>query len=233
MSKSRGNVITPDPYVEELGADVVRTYLMFIGPWDQGGEWSDAGINGVARWMNRLWELCQRRPSGEGESATARDLRRKLHQTVRKVYQDLERFKFNTAVAVLMELSNQMGGARNDGTIDTNTWDECVEKLLLMLAPFAPHIAEELWERTGHAYSIHQQPFPQWDDVLAAEEVITLVVQVNGKVRDKLQVPTDISEEEAKRLALESGRVQAHVGDKQVSRLVYIRGRLVNVVTDN
>ena len=232
MSKSRGNVITPDPYVEELGADVVRTYLMFIGPWDQGGEWSDSGINGVARWMNRLWEMCQRPPSGDGDSTAARDLRRKLHQTLRKVYQDLERFKFNTAVAALMELSNQMGGGRNGGAIDAETWNECVEKLLLMLAPFAPHVAEELWERTGHAYSIHQQPFPKWDNALAAEEVITLVVQVNGKVRDKLQVPVDISEEEAKRLALESEKVQAHVGGKQVTRLVYVPRRLVNVVTE-
>ena len=233
MSKSRGNVITPDPYVEQLGADVVRTYLMFLGPWDQGGEWSDGGINGVARWMNRVWELCQRKPSpsAQDDPDVCRDLRRKLHQTMRKVHTDLERFKFNTAIAAMMELSNAMNQAWSEESVDAGIWNECVGKLLLMLAPFAPHIAEELWERTGHAYSIHQQSFPEWDDALAAEEVITLVVQVNGKLRDKLQVPADVSEEEAKRLVMASERVKAHVGDKEVRRIVYIPGRLVNVVT--
>ena len=233
MSKSRGNVITPDPYVEELGADVVRTYLMFLGPWELGGEWSDSGINGVARWMNRIWEMCQRKPPArsEGDLEAAQALRRKLHQTLRKVHNDLEHFKFNTAIAAMMELSNAMNHAWSESSVDAPAWEECVEKLLLMLAPFAPHVAEELWERTGHAYSIHQRRFPEWDEELAAEEVITLVVQVNGRLRDRLQVPADTSEEEAKRLALASERVKAHVGQKQVDRMVYVPGHLVNVVT--
>jgi leucyl-tRNA synthetase len=231
MSKSRGNVITPDPYVEQFGADVVRTYLMFLGPWEQGGEWSDGGINGVARWMNRVWELCSRQPvASSGESQAMRDLRRKLHQTLRKVHNDLDRFKFNTAIAAMMELSNAMSQAWSEESVDQKTWNECVEKLLLMLASFAPHVTEELWEKTGHAYSIHQQAFPEWDEELAAEEEITLVVQVNGRLRDKIQVPADISEDEAKRLAMESERVRTHVGDKEVRRVVYVVGRLVNVV---
>jgi leucyl-tRNA synthetase len=232
MSKSRGNVITPDPYVEQFGADVVRTYLMFLGPWEQGGEWSDGGINGVARWMNRVWELCRREPtSSRGDVEAMRDLRRKLHQTLRKVHNDLERFKFNTAIAAMMELSNAMNQAWGEELVDRETWGECVEKLLLMLASFAPHMTEELWEKTGHAYSIHRQAFPEWDEELAAEEEVTLVVQVNGRLRDKLQVPVGISEDEAKRLAMESERVKAHVGDKEVKRTVYVPGRLVNVVT--
>ena len=232
MSKSRGNVITPDPYVQQLGADVVRTYLMFVGPWEGGGEWSDNGINGVARWMNRIWELGQRQPdSAVGDPESERALRRKLHQTLKKVYNDTERFKFNTAIAAMMELSNAMGQAWSEESVGRDTWNECVEKLLLMMAPFAPHITEEMWERTGHAYSIHQQSFPKWDEELAADDVITLVVQVNGRLRDKLQVPAGISEEEAKRLALESERVKAHVEGKPVARVIYVPGRLVNVVT--
>ena len=231
MSKSRGNVITPDPYVKQFGADVVRTYLMFLGPWEQGGEWSDGGINGVARWMNRVWDLCRREPSSSrGDVETMRGLRRKLHQTLRKVHNDLERFKFNTAIAAMMELSNAMNQAWSEKSVDQETRSECVEKLLLMLASFAPHMTEELWEKTGHGYSIHQQAFPEWDEELASEEVVTLVVQVNGRLRDKLQVPSGISEDEAKRLAMESERVKVHVGDKEVKRIVYVPGRLVNVV---
>ena len=233
MSKSRGNVVTPDTYVREVGADTVRAYLMFIGPWDQGGDWSDAGINGMARWMNRVWETCQRDAGslvGDPEGQPARDTRRRLHQTIRKCYQDLDRFKFNTAIASLMELSNHLNRVWAESSIDPETWRECVRCMLLVLAPMAPHITEELWERAGYPYSIHNQPFPSWDKNLAANEVITLVVQVNGKVRDRLQVPAEISEEEARQLALRSEKVQAFVSDKQIERAVYVPGRLVNVV---
>ena len=234
MSKSRGNVVNPDEYVATLGADSVRCFLMFLGPWDQGGPWSTSGINGVARWLNRLWETCQRDPSAldgrSTEEKAARDMLRRLHQTIKKCYADLDRFKFNTAIATLMEFSNELNRVWNEDGVDSSTWRECVQKFLLMLAPLAPHIAEELWERAGHPYSIHNQTFPQWDEELAAEEVITLVVQVNGRLRDKLLVPVDISEEEANRLALASPRVKAHINNKRVDRTVYVPGRLVNVV---
>ena len=234
MSKSRGNVVNPDDYVELLGADSVRCFLMFLGPWDQGGPWSTSGINGTARWLNRVWEICQHDPSNLDETPTegkaVRDLVRGLHQTVKKCYTDLERFKFNTAIASLMEFSNDLNRVRTDGTVDSSTWRECVERLLLMLAPFAPHLAEELWERTGHPFSIHDQTFPQWDEELAAEEEITLVVQVNGRLRDKIQVPMGIEEEEAKRLALSSPKVLVYTNNKHVDRTVYVPGRLVNVV---
>ena len=234
MSKSRGNVITPDLYVQSLGADIVRTYLMFIGPWDQGGDWSDSGINGVARWCNRVWELCQRDPAeldaGATDAEAVGDTVRKLHQTIKKCHADLDRFKFNTAIASLMEFSNGLNRVWTEGSIDSITWNDCVEKLLLMLAPVAPHISEELWELRGQPYSIHNQPFPQWEEELAAEEVITLIVQVNGRLRDKIQVPAGIAEAEAKSLALASPRVQNHINDKQVYRTVYVPGRLVNVV---
>ncbi len=234
MSKSRGNVVNPDEFVSTLGADAVRCFLMFLGPWDQGGPWSTSGINGTARWLNRLWELCQQDPGSLDESptdeTTVRDIQRKLHQTIKRCYEGLDRFRFNTTISAMMELSNDLGRAWSDGSVEPATWRESIEKLLLMLAPVAPHLAEELWERTGHSYSIHQQLFPAWDEELAAEEVVTLVIQVNGKLRDKLEVPADVAEEEAKSLALASPKVQAHLGGKQVARTIYVPGRLVNVV---
>ena len=234
MSKSRGNVINPDNYVEDLGADVVRAYLMFLGPWDQGGDWTDTGINGIARWMNRTWDLLQQDPSklpatvekGAGPAQT----RRKLHQTIEKVHNDLDRFKFNTAIAAMMELSNHLSQAWNQGEVDAALWRECVEKFLLLLAPIAPHVAEELWERTGHPYSIHNRTFPKWDPAMTAEETITLVVQVNGRLRDRLEAPASISENDVKEMALSSPKVQIHTRNKKIKNLVYVPGRLVNVV---
>ena len=234
MSKSRGNVVNPDEVVSQLGADAVRCFLMFIGPWDQGGPWSDVGINGTARWLNRVWDIAVRDAKhledSPADETAVRDTSRLLHQTVRKCYADLDRFKFNTAIASLMELTNHLNKVWAGATIDAATWRECIEKLLLMLAPMAPHMTEELWEMNGHPYSIHQQDFPTWDEDLAAEDVITLVVQVNGKVRDKLEVPAGIEETEAKELALASPRVQSHVEGNTVAKTVYVPGRLVNVV---
>ena len=242
MSKSRGNVVNPDEVVSDLGADAVRCFLMFIGPWDQGGPWSEVGINGVARWLNRVWEILGRDPSdldGPGTGATSangaggkdsRETLRLLHQTIRKCYNDLDRFKFNTAIASLMELSNHLNKVWADGSVGSDVWRECVEKFLLVLAPIAPHLSEEMWERTGRPYSIHQQSFPSWDDDLAAEDTVTLVVQVNGKVRDRLEVPVDIEEQAAQELALASPRIRSYTEGKAVSKAIYVPGRLVNLV---
>ena len=234
MSKSRGNVVNPDDVVGLMGADAVRCFLMFIGPWDQGGPWSDVGINGVARWLNRVWVLMERNPqdlaAADADPQAVRDTLRILHQTVRKCYNDLDKFKFNTAIAALMELANHLSKVWAEGSVDPATWRECVEKFLLMLAPIAPHIAEELWERAGHPYSIHQQRFPEWDDALAAADTITLVVQVNGRVRDRIEAPADIDEPAARELALSSVKVQPYTEGKTVNKAIYVPGRLVNVV---
>ena len=238
MSKSRGNVVNPDDVVGQVGADAVRCFLMFIGPWDQGGPWSDEGSNGVVRWLNRVWSLAGY-DAGELDAHPAhadavRATQRILHQTIRKCYDDLDKFKFNTAIAALMELANHLSRVWNDRvndrSVDAATWRECVSTMLLLLAPLAPHLAEELWERAGHGYSIHQQAFPAWDDALAAEDEITLVAQVNGRLRDRLNVPADISEADAKAAALGSPRVLAHIEGKPVRNVVYVPGRLVNVV---
>ncbi len=240
MSKSRGNVVNPDEVVQHLGADAVRCFLMFIGPWDQGGPWSEVGMNGMARWLNRVWDLVERDPSvlrdpsklGKNQAGqeSQRDTTRLLHQTIRKCHNDLDRFKFNTAIAALMEFSNHLNRVWADASIDSDTWREYIEKFLLMLAPIAPHVTEELWEITGHPYSIHQQMFPTWDEKLAAQEMITLVVQVNGKVRDKLEVPADIEEAAAQELALASPKVQSFTDGKSIFKSVYVPGRLVNLV---
>ncbi len=234
MSKSRGNVVAPDEYVERVGADAIRCYLMFLGPWDQGGDWSDSGIGGMSRWLGRLWGLCTLDTAdlsdSPGDPAAVRDLNRAVHKTIRSVTDDLDAFKFNTSIAALMKLTNSMSEAWQEGNLDGGTWRGAVDKLLLMLAPMAPHISDELWERVGNPYSVHTQAWPSWDPELAADEVITLVVQVNGKVRDKIEAPADITEDAAKQMALASSRVLAHTVGKAVARVIYVPGRLVNVV---
>ena len=235
MSKSRGNVVLPDDLIQRYGADTVRAYLMFGWRWEQGGPWEPQGIEGVVRWLNRVWNCVADEPAtGDQRSAASADevraLRRKTHQTIRAVTQDMEDFAFNTIIARLMELTNTLMKAKETPLYGADGWEEAVESLLLMLAPCCPHIAEELWAHTGRPYSVHQQRWPVWDPELAAEEVITLVVQINGKVRDRLEVPVDIGEEEAKEMALASGGVQRHLEGLEIKKVVYVPGRLVNIV---
>jgi leucyl-tRNA synthetase len=231
MSKSRGNVVAPDEYVERYGADTFRCYLMFIGPWDEGGPFGVEGISGIWRWLNRVWGLVVSPPRfGEQPQGDVRELRRVTHQTIRKASEDIERFHFNTLLAALMEMTNGLVKAREAGPVDEGVWNEAVESLLLLLAPVAPHIAEELWQRSGRPYSVHQQAWPAWDEELAREDEITLVVQVNGKVRDRIQAPTGIDEERARELALASERVRQFTDGKQIAKVIYVAGKLVNVV---
>jgi leucyl-tRNA synthetase len=231
MSKSRGNVVAPDEYVAELGADAVRGYLMFIGPWEFGGEWSDRGIVGVSRWLNRVWSLVaadyvRRDVDAEAE----KELLHVTHKTIKDVTADLDRLHFNTMLAGLMELSNYLSRVKEVGTVSDSVWREAIGYFLRLLAPSAPHLAEELWSRTGHPYSVHDQSWPEFVDELANEEEITLVIQVNGKLRDKVLVPASIGEAEAKELALGRERVKAYVGGKNPTRVVYAPKRVVNIV---
>ncbi|UCG83647.1 MAG: leucine--tRNA ligase [Dehalococcoidia bacterium] len=234
MSKSRGNVVNPDEYVAKLGADTVRGYLMFIGPWDQGGGWDDSGISGISRWLNRVWNLVLEEqksanlPSLDGAAVT--ELRRQTHKTVKRVTEDLEKFRFNTMLAALMEFTNYLSKIKETRSVAGEEWREATKTLLLLLAPSAPHITEELWERVGYTYSIHNQSFPSWDEAMVVEEQVTLVIQVNGKLRDRVEVPISITETEARELALGSTRVQAYINDRKVRNVIYVPGRLVNVV---
>ncbi|MBC7235044.1 MAG: leucine--tRNA ligase [Chloroflexi bacterium] len=233
MSKSRGNVVNPDDYVETLGADTVRAFLMFIGPWELGGSWSSTGIEGVYRFINRVWSVVlEERPTPEevpSEQELA-GLRRLTHQTIRKVTNDIEAFKFNTALAALMEFNNALIKAKDTAVYDTFAWREAIRSLILMMAPFMPHLAEELWERIGGPYSVHTQAWPTWDEEIAAEEKIVLIAQVNGKVRGRVTVPADISEEAAREAVLAEENVRRYIEGKEIVKMVYVPGRLMNVV---
>jgi len=236
MSKSRGNVVNPDVYVEEMGADTVRAYMMFLGPWEQGGEWDDRGISGINRWLNRIWNLVLDDYSQHNgtNSATVyeaqRELTRFTHQTIRKITVDLERLRFNVMVAALMEFTNYLAKVKEDGQVTKSAWDKAVETLILLLAPSLPHVAEELWQKIGNEYSVHNQSWPVWDEELAREDEITLVVQVNGKLRDRITVPASITETEAKEQSLESERVKTYLQGKETVKTIYVPGKLVNIV---
>jgi leucyl-tRNA synthetase len=232
MSKSRGNVVNPDDYVAKMGADTVRGYLMFLGPWDQGGGWDDSGISGITRWLNRVWALALEETGEAAEPGAdlVDEIRRQTHRTIKKVTEDLEKFRFNTMLAALMEFTNYLSKVREEGKFGGEAWRDAIETLLLLTAPSAPHLAEELWERTGHEYSIHNRRFPSWDECLVAEDQVTLVIQVNGKLRDRVAVPASIGEAEARELALGSKRVQAHIDNRKVRNVIFVPGRLINVV---
>jgi leucyl-tRNA synthetase len=230
MSKSKGNVVPIDDMVDTYGADTARTFILFVGPPELDAEWSDQGVEGSYRFLKRLWRLV----TGEGSKldpseGSERELRRKTHQTIKKVTDDIERFHFNTAVSACMELSNALV-AHKDGHGVTPAFEEGVRALLLLMAPIAPHITEELWTLVGDGDSIHRQPWPEWDEELAAEEVFTLIVQVNGKVREKVDVPVTIDEDEAIQLALSMDRIQHRLAGREVKKTIYVPGRLVSIV---
>jgi leucyl-tRNA synthetase len=227
MSKSRGNVVNPQDFVDRYGADALRDFLMFIGPWDQGGPWDGRGIEGVSRFLRRALSL-----TGDGDPSGAEadpaELARQTNRTIKKVTEDLEAFRFNTAIAALMEHTNYLLAIK--GEVGEEEWNNALRAFVLILAPFAPHHAEEMWAAMGESYSVHQQAWPAWNETLIVAEEITLVVQVNGKLRDRIEVRTDITEEAAKELALSSERVRPHVEGREIRKSVYVPGRLVNLV---
>jgi leucyl-tRNA synthetase len=231
MSKSRGNVVNPDDYVNTMGADTIRAYLMFVGPWEQGGEWMDNGIIGMNRWLHRVWNLVEEPYTANNVNSEAeKELLRRTHQTVKKVSSDIERFRFNTMLAALMEFTNHLTDVREAGSVAPDSWNSAISTLLKLLAPTAPHLAEELWQKTGGQYSIHNQSWPSWDEALARDEEIILVVQVNGKVRDRISVPAPISEEAATGLALGSERIRPFLNNRKPRKVIYVPGKLVNIV---
>jgi leucyl-tRNA synthetase len=232
MSKSKYNVVAPDDYVGKYGADVVRLFLMFIGPWEQGGPWNPRGVEGVVRFLNRVKSLITEpaEPKGELTPTAVRDLQRAVHQALRKVSGDLERFSFNTVVSTLMELSNALQRLRQTAVAGTPEWRDAQEKLVLMLAPIAPHQAEELWEALGNPYSVHQQTWPQWSEELAAEDSVAIVVQINGKLRDRITVPAGADEETVRETVLAAEKVREALEGKQIRKFIYVPGKLVNLV---
>ena len=229
----RSNPLPPDPVVEQHGADTLRCYLMFLGPWDQGGDWSDSGINGIKRWLNRIWDLAQRDYSvlgGSVSDSAERDLSRIANATSQRVIADMNVFKFNTSIAALMEFTTALMRAHENGNVSVESWRSGVERLLLHAAPLAPHIAEELWQRAGHIGSIHMEMNPSYDESVITADVITLAVQVQGKLRDQIEVPADIDQESAIQAAKMATNVVRHLEGMQIIKEIYVPGRLVNIV---
>ena len=232
MSKSKGNVITPDEVVAEHGADSLRAYEMFISDFAATVPWSTQGVPGVRRWLDRVWRIVLSPDDDKGnpQKFTARDLRRAAHQAIQRYERDIENFSFNTVVSGMMEFTNTLFKARDAGLTGTSEWKEAIDILVRLLAPIAPHMAEELWERTGGGYSVHQQDWPKFDAQAAKEDEITVPVQVNGKVRDRVTVPADTDDDKIKQLAVESEGAKRFINGAQPKQVIYVKGRLVNIV---
>jgi leucyl-tRNA synthetase len=239
MSKSRGNVVDPDDLVARYGTDAVRAFLMFFARWDMGAPWNPSGIEGTVRWLRRVWALVT--STGQIKSAAmlssmeqnpgnTLNLRRHVHQMLKRVTRDFKKFEFNTIVSGLMELLNELYAAREAGVAGTQEWGEAVDIYLRMLAPVCPHIAEELWELTGGKYSILDQPWPQVDEEAAREQEIVIPVQVNGKLRDRVVLPADVSEEDIKSAALASKIIQKYLQGKPPKKVIVAQKKLVNIV---
>jgi leucyl-tRNA synthetase len=231
MSKSRGNVITPDSVVERYGADALRVYELFMAPFDQDIAWSTEGIHGVRRFLNRIWNLYRETffLSGE-ETAQDQDLERRLHVTIRRVSQRLEGFQFNTLVSALMEFTNALSDRFQSEAWHTATYHRALKTLMLLLAPVAPHFAEELWRLCGMAGSVHQQPWPAWQADLARDQVTQVAIQVNGKLREVIEVSPDASQDEVEAQARLQPRVRPYLDGKAVVKVIYVSGKILNFV---
>ncbi len=230
MSKSRGNVVNPDDLVDGYGADTVRAYLMFIGPWDQGGPWNPQGIEGMKRFTQDVWQLCK---TGSNNQPTnpkvAQELRSVMHQTLKKVTHDYQQFKFNTVLAALMHCRNML--KKHQTTLKGSlVWQEATEILILMLAPIAPFITEELWQQRHPHTSIHTQPWPSYNPAFTQSNTATLVIQINGKLRERLSITTDLSEQEIQQQALQLPPIQKKLQGKQIHRVIVVGHKLVNIV---
>ncbi|MBI5351174.1 MAG: leucine--tRNA ligase [Chloroflexi bacterium] len=231
MSKSKGNVIAPDVLVDKYGADSVRAYIMFFARWEMGAPWDSQGIEGSVRWIRRVWTLFTdpTQPATASEEVK-KNLRRKVHQTLRKVTRDFENFEFNTIISSLMELMNEMYKAREAGAAGSDEWKEAQEIYLKMMAPATPHIAEELWSYLGKPYSVHTQAWPQVDEAATKEDSIELPVQINGKVRDRITVPAEATDDQIKSAALASEVVQKFLEGKEPKKVIVANKKLVSVV---
>lgn len=233
MSKSRGNVEAPDKYISKYGADTVRCYMMFIGPFEAGGSFKADNLEGIWRFLNRFWSLVNEawmNKAHETETQESKAIERLCHKTIKRVTEDLSNFHFNTALAALMECNNALVKQQRDVVAQSKAYRGALETMMQLLAPFAPHITEELWQQTGHTGSIHSTNWPVYDEALTQDEVFTLVIQVNGKVRERIEVPADISEQAVRELAVSNPKVAAFIGEITIQKIIYIPGRLVNVV---
>ncbi|OFX33898.1 MAG: leucine--tRNA ligase, partial [Armatimonadetes bacterium RBG_16_67_12] len=233
MSKSKGNVVNPDEVVQKHGADVLRAYLMFIGPWSEGGPWNPRSIEGIGRFLDRVWTLVTEPPknapgkaAAADEGITPRELEYWIHHTIRRVTDDIEAFRFNTAIAALMEFANVLQRAKMGPLVGGPLWREAVRSFVLLLAPLCPHVAEELWvEHLKQPFSVHAQPWPAFDPKKATADRATLVLQVNGRVRDRVEVDAGITDAQAREIALANPRVRQYLDGKTVAGVIVVPGR--------
>ena len=237
MSKSKLNVVDPDEMIEKYGADATRLYVLFAAPPESEFEWKTEGIEGAYRFLRRVFqfvaenrELFDQEIEGE-PSKVGKELRRKVHQTLKKVTDELqERFKFNTAIAAIMELFNEISKFKAEIDGDKNVLKEAIEKLIVMLSPFTPHVAEEMWEITGHTTLLAEEKWPEVDESALKVEEVEIPVQVNGKVRGKITIPADADEETVRELALSNEKIKKYTEGKNIIKFIYVKGRLVNIV---
>jgi len=220
MSKSKGNVINPDEVVKKYGADTLRIYEMFMGPFDEMIAWDTKGLKGAKRFLQKVWELFEN-PKSE---ITNSKLKRELHRTIKKVSEDIENLKFNTAVSSMMKFSNLW--QENPNSLEVNDF----ENFLKILSPFAPHLSEELWQKLGKKESIFLEKFPKYDKKFIEEKKFLLIIQINGKVRDKIEIDIDIEKEEAEKIALSQEKIKKRIGDKKIKKTVFIANKLINFV---
>jgi leucyl-tRNA synthetase len=225
MSKSKGNVVDPGDFIERYGADATRLWPPFLGPVDQDAEWHEQGMEGVVRFLHKLWRVTLQATDSASDPDAVTPLARKTHQTIARVTDDIgRRFVLNTPIAAVMELVNEIGRAPDDPAARF-----AAETAVSLIQPYAPHIAEELWERLGYE-RLWEHPWPQANPALLEEDTFELVVQVNGKVRDRLQVPADLPEEELVARAKESPKVQAHLNGGEIRQTIVVPRKLVNLV---
>ncbi len=226
MSKSRGNVVNPDEYVRRYGADVMRAQMLFAGSYTEGGDFRDAAISGIVRFYRRVWEWVT---VGAAPAGTDRDVeraRRTVHKAIKRLGEDLPALGFNTSIAALMGALHTLRECR----LSPPVHHEVARWYVLILAPIAPFLAEELWERLGGSFSVHQQAWPQYDPAWVVDETITIPIQINGKLRARIEVSAGASEDEVKRQALAAADVQKHLAGKQIVKTIYAVGRLLNIV---
>jgi leucyl-tRNA synthetase len=234
MSKSKGNVVSADQFIKQYGSDTFRMYLMFMGSYQDGGDWSDKGIVGISRFLNRIWRLVHqiRQEKSSGSDPFSDDLNRVMHYTIQQIGQDIDRFQFNTAISRLMEFVNALYIHLKETPLqklNQKPLDEASRILVLLLSPFAPHLAEELWQVLGYKQSVFLNKWPSYDPKFLKKLEVTIVIQVNGKVRARIVVPADIADEHLKQLALQQEKVKAYT-QNGVRRVIVVTGKLVNVV---
>ena len=231
MSKSKGNVINPDVIVKEYGADTLRIYEMFMGPFEQMIPWDTKGVVGCRRFVEKIYNLASQKTAAV---KTEEGLKKILHKTVKKVAEDIELMKFNTSVSAMMEFVNEWSrvtGSRSAGQVSATGLDKKdLANFLIILSPFAPHLAEELWANAGLKEMCSLQKWPKYDEKLIEDQEVLLIVQINGKVRDKINAKAGLTQKEAEKIVMKSEKIKALIGEVEVKKIVFVPNKLINIV---